>query len=235
MIIYYDLEFIGDLKEGAGHCRIYEFAAIDQTGREFQAYVDPGEPYLDPVVGALPPLDKMSEPLASVMERFFAWVGRRSEGVYMVSHGNFRSDQLVLQAQGVLFPPFYYCADSLMITRAMLKGVPRYTLGYIFEFLGHGAIADPHTALHDARALKTILEHLDNWTMYACVYDANDTALSNLNGIGAKTELYLQRSGFNLRDRSTWGCLTTLSEPQRSALEACALEACASFGLQGDT
>ena len=220
MIIYYDLEFTGDLQSSAnvGHCRIYEIAAVqNDTGEEFQAYVDPGEPYNEPIVGALPPRDRLTESLDAVMRRFFEWIGRRSEGVYMVSHGNFRSDQRVLQAQGVRFPPEYFFADSLMIARAMLR-FPKYTLGALHERLGHGAIADPHTALHDARALKTIMRSLEGWTQYACVYRAEDTALSNLRGIGAKTELYLQRSGFVIHDRLTWGCLQTLTPEQVATL-----------------
>ena len=216
MIIFYDLEFIGDLRESVGQCRIYEIAAVSESGYEFHSYVDPGDPYDNPIVGSLPDRKLLKEPLFAVMERFFLWANIGGD-VYMVSHGNFRSDQLVLCAQSVRFPDNFFFADSLMITRAMVQS-PRFSLSFLYDFLGHGEIADPHTALQDARALRTIMNGLQNWTQFACVYRPHDTALSNLRGIGAKTELYLQSSGFDIGNTETWGCLDMLSLEQQRIL-----------------
>lgn len=214
-VIYYDLEFIGNLNESVGHCRIYEIAAVKTSGDEFQSYVDPGEPYTQPVVGSLPRRELLVDSLECVLERFIEWIGPKP--CYLVSHGNFRSDQRVLRAQNATIPNHIRFVDSLMVTRAMVHS-SKFSLSFLYEFLGHGEIDEPHSALHDARATKKILDGLPNWRRYACSYSLDVDALSNIKGIGAKTELYLHDSGWRRGDMTTWECLSTLTQRQVEGL-----------------
>ena len=215
LVIYYDLEFIGDLTECVGQCRIYEIAAVKHSGEEFHSYVDPGEPYIEPIVGALPERKLLTEPLERVIETFIEWIGMTP--CYLVSHGNFRSDQRVLRAQHANIPDHIRFIDSLMITRAIVHS-SKFSLSFLHEFLGHGIIDQPHSALHDARATKTILDGLHGWQRYACSYPLAVDALSNITGIGAKTELYLHESGWRRGDMTTGECLNTLTQRQVEGL-----------------
>ena len=213
--IFFDLEFIGNLNESVSHCRIYEVAAVKPSGDEFHSYVDPGEPYIQPVVGTLPRRELLIDPLQRVLERFVEWIGPAP--CYLVSHGNFRSDQRVLRAQNATIPNHIRFVDSLMITRAMIHST-KFSLSFLYEFLGHGKIDEPHSALHDARATKKIMDGLPDWRRYACSYSLHIDALSNIKGIGAKTELYLHNSGWRRGDMTTWECLGTLTQLQVEGL-----------------
>ena len=221
--VYYDIEFVGDLNESISHCRVYELAATRDDGAEFHTLVNPGRPFTEPVVGRLPPRSALecAPALQEAVDALMVWVG---QPCVLVSHGNFRSDQLVLRA--ARFPRGTLFADSLMIARSMVR-VPRYTLGFLHSHFKCGAIASPHCALDDARALRRVmhaLRRLGDISQHMCVYGAHDYALSNYAGIGAKTELALARGGYVLADPRTWeSALATLSSymiPHVRALQA---------------
>jgi len=213
--VCYDLEFIGNLNEDVGQCRVYEIAAVKESGETFHSFVDPGEPYDDPVVGTLP-LDSVrgARTLQEVVDALFEWVFHGSAGCtcVLISHGGFRSDQLVLRAAHV--PEHIRFADTLMVSRIHLY-LPRYTLSALHEHFGLGCIECPHNALADALALKKILDIWKPPLHLFVTYAPKDYALSNYSGIGAKTELRLAHLGFSLSDQRTWGCIAYLLPRQR--------------------
>ena len=201
--MFYDIEFIGDLNESVSQCRVYELAAVTEDGREFYTLVNPGPPFAQPVVGALPSQRELeSAPsLQAAVDALMQWVGHPC---ILMSHGNFRSDQLVLRA--ATFPRGTLFADSLMIARSMVRA-PRYTLASLHSYLNCGHIASPHSALDDARALRRVVHSLrttGNVVDHMALYGARDYALSNYAGIGAKTELALARAGYVHSDPRTW-------------------------------
>ena len=208
--VCYDLEFIGDLNEDVGLCRVYEIAAVKENGDTFHAFVDPGEPYDNPIVGTLP-VDSVrgASTLQEVMDALLEWVGCTC---VLISHGGFRSDQLVLRAAHI--PKHIRFADTLMISRLHLH-LPRYTLGALHEHFGLGCIESPHNALADALALKKILDVWNPPSHLFVTYAPEEYAMSNYGGIGAKTELQLANLGFSLSDQRTWGCIAYLSPHQR--------------------
>ena len=212
-LITYDLEFLGDLNDDVGQCRVYEIAAVKENGDTFHAFVDPGEPYDDPIVGILP-IDSVrgASTLQEVMDALFEWV---CAPTILISHGGFRSDQLVLRAAHI--PEYVRFADTLMVSRLHLH-LPRYTLSALHEHFGLGCIESPHNALADAQALKKILDVWKPPLHLFVTYAPEDYAISNYIGIGAKTELQLAHLGFSLSDQRTWGCIAYLSPQQRIAV-----------------
>jgi DNA polymerase III epsilon subunit-like protein len=217
-IVVYDIEFLGNLEEGVGHCRVYEIGAVNVRGDEFHTLVDPGEPYVQPHVGVLPPVESLRS-APSLQEAVDALMQWAPECPVLVSHGNFRSDQLVLRR--ARFPPGVLFGDSLMIARSMLR-VPAYSLSALHVHFGLGTLDSPHNALADARALFHVLHAMHvqcDIRLHMCLYNAHEYALSNYAGIGAKTELALARLGFVLGDPSTWHVVALLHSPARLCVQ----------------
>lgn len=209
--IYYDLEFLGDLNEDVGHCRVYEIGAVNDSGDEFHSFVDPGEPYDDPVVGSYDrDVVRDSRTLQEVVDDLIRWMGTGE--IIMISHGNFRSDHLVLRA--ATFPPRIRFADSLMIARIMFT-LPSYSLSGMYEYFLQNPHPSPHTALADACALRNIMHMWEGYEWYMVTYAPGEYALSNYTGIGAKTESTLAYYGFSLSNSNTWGAVNVLHASQQ--------------------
>lgn len=210
--VLFDLEFLGNIQQGAEQCRIFEIAAVDKsTTTEFQIYVDPypgQRVFPPPVQDACFKItrqfcdDNNIETLDTALPKFFTWLdGLGSQYCTLISHACFRSDMLVFKHScdrlGITWPDNIRFADSLNILRICIPTAKRFSLDALHILVCGTSLECPHSALFDARGLKRVMECFPYFEQFTTVFAIHQHPYSLLKGIGAKTELLLVHSGFD--------------------------------------
>lgn len=212
-LVVLDLEFIGDIRHGCDKCRIFEIAAVvHTTGLVFQTFVDPC-----PNESEVPPpfesgcfhitksfIDTYKiQPIERCLHKLIEFLGSLgADHITLIGHAAFRSDMLILKnalnrSPSVTWPSNIRFADSLQVCRLFFPREPVYNLSALFVSIIGQNMNNAHSAVHDALALRLILMRVTNLFHITVTYGISDYPLSNLENIGAKTELYVARYGLN--------------------------------------
>ena len=203
VVIVYDIEGIGDVNNPS-ECLIWNLSAmvLGHPNNSFDQYIDP----MCAVIPE-PPNPKLfrvtrtflkeanAQPCAAVLTYFFKWITNNyiaSDGiVVLVSHGNFRYDQPLLQAEmlrnRVRSPPNLYFLDTLHWFRSILKGRLSYSLSSLYRNQFEKPIRNAHLALYDVHALHDLII-AQSEPLHGIMYKCYSTPLLRIPSVGLFTE-----------------------------------------------
>lgn len=203
LIVYYDLEFSGNIRLDFGkHCSVHEIAAQCKHDRFFchvnpyltkeqvEAPVDPK--YHMPSKEELERMQAPSFPIAYGM--FMRFVldlleKKKKKWACLVSHNGFRGDKLVLEHEisyhRLPSMPFFFF-DSLLYLREVKPGLPSYSLQNIYKEI-FGRNYEAHSAFTDTEALLNIVKKV-NHPLHGVLYPMHTIPWRNVVGIGYHTE-----------------------------------------------
>lgn len=232
MCVMFDLEFLGDIRQGVEGCRIFEIAALTENGHTFQTYVDP-YPGKAVIPSPLQPscfhitrdfLQANAIPTIRIaLEKFLQFLADiGATTITLLAHAAFRSDKPLLRRAvaraGIEWPATVRFGDTLNIARIMLPKIKKYDLASLYFRILAIKMPCPHSALYDAVALSEILSRTPNYHELTVTYAIDQIPLSSIRGIGAKSELWLMRCGFDPNDPTTHVAMDALHPSQRLAL-----------------
>ena len=203
LIVYYDLEFSGNIRLDFGkHCSVHEIAAQCKNDRFF-CHVNPYltkntvEPPVDPKYHMpskkeLESMNALSFPAA--YERLLSFVyglmqKRKKQWVCMISHNGFRGDKIVLEHEITfhrLPPAPFFFFDSLLYLREVHSGLESYSLQNIYKELFHTNY-EAHSAFTDTTALFKIVKAIRR-PLHGVLYAMHTIPWRNVHGIGYHTE-----------------------------------------------
>ena len=203
LIVYYDLEFSGNIRLDFGrHCSIHEIAAQTKQDRFFcrvnpyltkekvEAPVDPK--YHMPSRQELEEMKALPFPKAYDLFVSFLYnllAKRKKKWVCLVSHNGFRGDKMVLEHEtayhGLPAMPFFFL-DSLLYIREVKPGLPSYSLQNIYKELFNTAY-EAHSAYTDTEALQKIIKKTER-PFHGVLYCMHTIPWRNVVGIGYHTE-----------------------------------------------
>lgn len=215
LLIIYDLEFIGE-KNDFENAHIWEIAA--------QTLYKPTEKYHSicfpvskgqqmPKQHSHKPYFKVTSPFLNqqnavskntslrgfirfIMKRM---VFHRKSYIVLMSHGNMKSDKIVLEHEckkiGIHIPRYIYFFDTFPFFRNIFKSISRYDLQSVYNLTGlkHPAI-QTHRAMEDVHMLQRIFDTNIASDKYniprldGSICPAHLTPLQTLKGIGHATE-----------------------------------------------
>ena len=211
----FDLEWIGDVCENPGGCKLWEIACIHvQSGESFHSVIMPalaGKDFSNEHNGSteVPPISRefiLSMPnvsLRTALSQWSKWIDERSEHPIMISHNSFKGDVPVLRSESQKCGSncMHNCLfmDSLSYCRFRLRG---HSSGYgISDLCKHFQIPmerPPHRALDDTQMLKKILDTLQ-WDEFGYVTGIACTLFEipmvAVNGIGSQLCRVLDGAG----------------------------------------
>lgn len=211
LIVFYDLEFSGNIRNNFGeNCSIHEIAAQSKSER-FYCKINP---YLTKHV-VEPPVDTKYHmpskeefqrihalPFPIAYQNFVAFIfqllqKRRKKWVCLISHNGFRSDKIVLEHEVAYHNlpqmPFFYF-DSLLYLREVQPGLSSYSLQNIYKEI-FGTAYEAHNAFVDTKALLSIFKKIKT-PLHGVVYPTNTIPWRNVVGIGYHTEQSFLQCGF---------------------------------------
>ena len=134
------------------------------------------------------------------LRKFLEWLMRtrtahNKSKVVLVSHGNFRSDKVVLESeclrQGFRLPDCVYFFDTLPMFRLVLPRIETYSLSAISKTILHTTRAPEHRALADTHLLERCLRVVGPRNIVGCFYRAYNVPLQSLPGVGSRIERHL--------------------------------------------
>lgn len=206
VVIVYDLEGIGDVSNPQS-CFIWNMSAM-VLGSKNNVF----DQYIDPTVSVIPepPNPNLfqvtrqflrsanAQPMKAVLTYFCQWIknnyNMQSGMVVLVSHGNFRYDQPLLQTEmvrcGIRPPPNLFFLDTLHWFRSIKKKQKSYSLGNLYKAQFGRKMRNAHLAIFDVKALNDIIQAQDcelSGIMYKCF----STALLRIPSVGLCTESVL--------------------------------------------
>lgn len=203
LIVYYDLEFSGNIRLDFGrHCSVHEIAAQSKN-EKFFCRVNPYltketvEAPVDPKYH-MPSKEELNEmrapPLPHAIHMFVSFVlqllqKRKKKWVCLVSHNGFRGDKIVLEHEIALHSlptlPFFFF-DSLLYLREVRPGLSSYSLPNIYKEL-FGTVYEAHSAFTDTEALQKIVKEVKQ-PLHGVLYPMHSIPWRNVHGIGYHTE-----------------------------------------------
>jgi DNA polymerase III epsilon subunit-like protein len=213
LILYYDYEFSGNIRNNFGsQCSIHQIAARSKSDRFFcriNPYLskEQVEPPVHPKY-SMPSKDEFKELEAdSFCEAYDKFLGfvlrlllkRKKEWVCLISHNGFRSDKIVLEHElsyHKLQPYPFYFMDSLLYIREVHPGLQSYSLENVFKSLFPEKSYKAHDAEMDTDALYAIVQKL-NKPLHGVLYPMLTIPWRNISGIGYHSEQGLLMAGFS--------------------------------------
>ena len=213
--IVYDLEFVG-VKNDFERAAIWEIAAV-ANGVNFASLCYP--------VGVNVPLPPQYSPYFKVtrqwlkanaavakeqaLRNFFdfleaARVAGNAKRIVLVSHGCFKSDQIVLENEarriGVALPKNLFFYDTLPLFRQLFKKARGYDLTSLYSSLmGKEGVVQAHRAADDVEMLSACLDMIykDGFDIDGVIIPAGSRSLQTLNGVGTATEALFVAQGIS--------------------------------------
>lgn len=203
LIVYYDLEFCGNIRsEFAATCSIHEIAAQSKQDRFFcrvnpymtkETVEPPVDPkYHMPSKEELEQMNALSFPTAYDMFLSFVYgllIKRKKKWVCLISHNGFRGDKMVLEHEisyhSLPTMPFFFF-DSLLYIREVSPGMESYSLQNVYKELFHTAY-EAHSAYTDTEALQKIVKKTKQ-PLHGVLYPMHTIPWRNVVGIGYHTE-----------------------------------------------
>lgn len=211
LIVYYDLEFSGDIRCNFGlGCSIHQIAAKSKRNQFFCNV----NPYLTknnvarPIDAKYPMMSKEAFYKSNAVSfpdaysRFVTFLyklllKRNKNWVLLVSHNGFRSDKLVLEheiAYHRLRKPPVFFFDSLLFIRDTFAGLESYSLENLYQTIFKKALPRAHNAAADTCALEKIIKATRR-PFQGTVYSFYSLPWRNVAGIGFVGEQLLLQSG----------------------------------------
>tara|TARA_B110000003_G_scaffold269311_1_gene300150 strand:+ start:416 stop:1279 length:864 start_codon:yes stop_codon:yes gene_type:complete len=203
LIVYYDLEFSGNIRLDFGkQCSIHEIAAQSKNDRFFcrvnpYATKEVVEPPVDPKYH-MPSQQELEQMQAltfpTAYDQFVSFIyrlllKRKKKWVCLVSHNGFRGDKIVFEHEIVYhhLPPVpFFFFDSLLYLREVNPGLPSYSLPNIYGELFH-SVYKAHSAYTDTEALQKIVKHIGQ-PLHGVLYPMHTIPWRNVGGVGYHTE-----------------------------------------------
>jgi len=206
-ILVYDIEAIGDVSQPE-QCHIWNLSAM-KLGDKTVAF----DQFVDPAVATIPepPHPKLfkvtrqflqnanaSSP-KEVLSYFCKWVQNiydpENGGILLlVSHGNFRFDQPLLQSEllrhGIVVADNNYFVDALHWFRKIRKKRRSYSLSNLYKEQFNKPIKNAHLSLFDVHALHDLIQSQDQ-QLSGIAYHIYHTSLLRIPQIGLFSERLL--------------------------------------------
>ena len=221
VIIVFDIEAIGEVHD-PGSCFIWNLAAqvLGHDNLTFEQYIVPPVDIPEP---AHPKLFKVTsdflatvgaEPWPTVIDFFWKWVSNLYDpyagGVcVLVSHGNFRFDKPVFEAEhrrwGTRPPPNVLFFDTLHWFRSVLRRESSYSLQSLYQQAFHAEIHNQHLAIYDVYALNKLIHATKKSPLTGTAYPFDATPMLRIPMVGQHTERLLIERGFSSIE-SLWAC-----------------------------
>jgi len=207
VVLVYDIEAIGDVSRPE-HCFMWNISAMvlgDKTKVLDQFIVPPVRSIPEP---PNPKLFKVTheflrnanaQPPQEVLNYLFRWITNLytpdSGGIIlMVSHGNFRFDQPLMQTEILRYkisvPPNLYFLDTLHWFRTIKKKLRSYSLSNLYKEQFHRPIKNAHLSLFDVHALHDLIQSQDH-PLSGIAYNIWYTSLLRIPQVGLFTERLL--------------------------------------------
>ena len=211
LIVYYDLEFSGDIRTDFGlGCSIHQIAAKTKRNQFFCNV----NPYLTknnvarPIDAKYPMMSKeafFKSNAVSFPEAYSRFVNflyklllkRNKKWVLLVSHNGFRSDKIVLEheiAYHHLRKPPVMFFDSLLFIRDTFAGLESYSLENLYQTMFDEALPQAHNAAADTCALEKVVRAMKR-PLHGTAYPFYSLPWRNVAGIGFVGEQLLLNSG----------------------------------------
>ncbi len=159
-LIVFDLETTG---LSASRERIIEIGAVrlvnGEITEEFDTFVDPGQTLSDEIVRLTGITDEMLKGApgeAEALESFYAFCGG-SDAVLIAHNASFDTAFLKAAARRCRMPYSFTSVDTLVMARALYRGMKSYKLGKLAEHLGLEPFR-AHRAVDDARELALVFQ-----------------------------------------------------------------------------
>jgi DNA polymerase III epsilon subunit-like protein len=207
--VVYDLEFVSRRAGEFEKCAIWDIGALALAGgvvqSSFSGSCVPCHPIPPPVSSEYAPITKKwlkkqpnyCKSKRICLQRFLQWllqcrVSYGKSKIILASHGNFRSDKVVLEAEclreGWKLPDCVYFYDTLSMFRRILPGIEHYSLQSISRTLLRSTCPVEHRALADAQLLERCLRVVGAHNLVGCIYRGHKIPLQSLPGIGYYNE-----------------------------------------------
>ena len=208
VVLIYDIEAIGDVSRPES-CRMWNLSAMvlgDKT-KMFDQFIklETRGPIPDPPNQKLFKVsheflsNANARPAHEVLRFFFKWVANLynpSNGgiLLLVSHGNFRFDQPLLQAEiirnGIIVPNNIYFLDTLHWFRTIKKKQRSYSLSNLYKETFDRPIKNAHLSFFDVHALHDLIS-AQNESLSGIIYMIFHTSLLRIPQVGLFTERLL--------------------------------------------
>ena len=203
VVIVYDIEGVGNVSDPAS-CYMWNLSAavMGQPNNVFDQYIDPPLQVIpDPPNPKLFKVtkeflkDANAQQCGDVLRYFFKWISNNSNPqtgyVVLVSHGNFRYDQPLLEKEmrrHAIEPcPNLYFFDTLYWFRNIKKNRRSYSLNNLYYEQFKKPVRNAHLSLFDVHALYDLIE-AQNKVMNGIMYKYDSTSLLTVPSIGLYTE-----------------------------------------------
>ena len=211
LIVYYDLEFSGDIRVNFGlGCSIHQIAAKSKRNQFFCNV----NPYLTkknvarPIDDRYPMMSKEAfydSNAVSFPEAYSRFINflyklllkRNKKWVLLVSHNGFRSDKIVLEheiAYHQLRKPPVMFFDSLLFIRDTFAGLESYSLENLYQTMFDKPLPQAHNAAADTCALEKVIKAMKR-PLHGTAYPFYSLPWRNVAGIGFVGEQLLLHSG----------------------------------------
>ena len=211
LIVYYDLEFSGDIRNNFGReCSVHQIAAKSKRNQFFCNV----NPYLTktnvarPIDAKYPMMSKeafFKSNAVSFPEAYSRFINflyklllkRNKKWVLLVSHNGFRSDKIVLEheiAYHRLRKPPVMFFDSLLFIRDTFAGLESYSLENLYRTMFNKALPEAHNAAADTYALEKVVKAIKR-PFHGTLYPFFSLPWRNVAGIGFVGEQLLLNAG----------------------------------------
>lgn len=211
VVIVYDIEGIGDVSSPS-KCFMWNLSAmiLNNSLNSFDQFIyphavipEPPDPKLFKVTTAFL-TNANAMPCAVVLDYFFKWIHNNYDSengcVVLVSHGNFRYDQPLIQTEMIrhqIIPPKnLYFLDTLHWFRSIKKGRKSYSLSSLYKDQFKKPIRNAHLALFDVHALNDLIM-IQKQSLHGIMYKCFQTALLRIPSVGLFTESLLYNGGID--------------------------------------
>lgn len=209
VLVVYDIEGIGDVSNPTT-CHIWNLSAmvLGNPQNVFDQFIQPVVPIPDPPHPSLFKVsrkflvDANAQSCGEVLKYFFKWIQNNcaSTGyIVLVSHGNFRYDQPLLQQEiirnSIQPPKNLYFLDTLHWFRKILKDTTSFSLNNLYKAQFKRPIRNAHLALFDVHALHDLIS-AQNKPLDGIIYKCFYTAMLRIPSVGIYTESVLYDNEF---------------------------------------
>ena len=210
MWILYDLEFVCRRAGDFSKCSIWDIGAVALAEGKptFTGSCVPCHPIPPPLSvryasisdSWLKKQPNYFKSKRACLQSFLQWLLRcrvlfGKSKVILASHGNFRSDKVVLESEclreGWKLPDCLYFYDTLSMFRRILPGIPHYSLLTVSQTLLRRESPVEHRALADALLLERCVAVVGRHSLSGCIYRSHNIPLQSLAGVGYANERHL--------------------------------------------
>lgn len=206
VIVIYDIEGFGNVSYPST-CFMWNISAmvLGAPHNTFDQFITPPlselpEPPHKKLFKVTPKFlqDAGAQPCPSTLDFFFKWIqnnyNTETGYIVMVSHGNFRYDQPLLQTElmryGIIPPPNMYFFDTLHWFRSIKKGHQSFSLVNLYKDQFKKPIRNAHLAFFDVLALHDLIQAQVR-PLFGIMYKCFHTALLRIPSVGLHTETLL--------------------------------------------